>query len=284
MNPGQFAQIACVLEATARKPGNVHRGQDFADLSYVDFLLAAAAIAPVLDRAFGHRVGETILEAVQATRQVTSSNVNLGMILLFSPMATVPADSEFHPGLGKVLAGLDVQDSRLVYQAIRLARPGGLGTVSAQDIADEPTLPLREIMALAAGRDRIAKQYADGFRDVFAEGVPALQSFLSRSANLEEAIIGTHLQLLARIPDSLIARKLGLSEAEEASRRAAEVLELGWPESRPGQQAFKDLDGWLRAVGNQRNPGTTADLVAASLFVALRRGIITLPVHWPFTA
>ena len=39
---GLCAQLACVLEATARKPGNVHRFADFDDVSYLDFVTAAA--------------------------------------------------------------------------------------------------------------------------------------------------------------------------------------------------------------------------------------------------
>ena len=29
LSPGQLAQIACLLEVTARKPGNIHRYRDF---------------------------------------------------------------------------------------------------------------------------------------------------------------------------------------------------------------------------------------------------------------
>src|SRR5262245_42378134 len=150
---GLCAQLACIWEATARKPGNVHRHRDFEDTSYVDFLVSAAAIAPILETASQRRVGETVLQCIQATRFVTSTNTNLGIVLLLTPLATVPLGEKLRPGLGKVLANLDVTDSRLVYQAIRLTRPGGLGQVSEQDISQEPTLPLREIMTLAADRD-----------------------------------------------------------------------------------------------------------------------------------
>jgi triphosphoribosyl-dephospho-CoA synthase len=91
------------------------------------------------------------------------------------------------------------------------------------------------------------------------------------------------LWLLARNPDTLIRRKLGLEEAEEASRRADHVLSLGWPRRPEGQEAVLELDAWLRARGNQRNPGATADLVTASLFVALREGTMQLPFDRPWT-
>jgi len=164
------------------------------------------------------------------------------------------------------LDALNVEDSRLVFEAIRRAQPGGLGRADEQDVYAAPTLSLRAIMALAAERDLIAYQYASGFATVFEEGVPALLEGGNRSGTVEQAIIFCHVTLLARHPDSLIARKAGLAEAEEASRRARAVLDAGWPER--GSAVLAELDAWLRERGRLRNPGTTADLVTASLFVA----------------
>jgi triphosphoribosyl-dephospho-CoA synthase len=183
-----------------------------------------------------------------------------------------------------VLNDLDVADSRAVFEAIRLAKPAGLGHVRDQDVAAEPTRPLKEIMALAAERDLVAKQYANDFHEVLMEGVPALRRGMKICGNLEDAIIAAHLELMAHHPDSLIARKCGVAEAEEAGRRAASVLAAGWPDTPAGQGAFRELDAWLRAVGHARNPGTSADLVAASLFAALRQGIITLPPPLPWSS
>ena len=169
-----------------------------------------------------------------------------------------------------------------MYQAIRLANPSGLGRVEEQDVSTEPTLPIREGMALAADRDLVAQQYANDFREVFDEGVPALKRGLELTGCLEGAIIFCHLSLMARHPDSLIARKRGVGEAEEASRRAKAVLDAGWPNATAAGLPA-DLDGWLRAAGRGRNPGTTADLVTAGLFVALREGVLTLPPSHPWT-
>lgn len=279
---GLHAQLACVWEATARKPGNVHRFCDFSDTHYLDFLVSAAAVAPVLERAQGRSVGQTVLECVRATRLVVSSNTNLGIVLLLAPLAAVPAGADLHDGLKRVLQQLDVDDSRAVFDAIRLANPGGLGQAPEQDVREEPTLPLGDIMRLAAGRDRIALQYVNGFVQVFDEGVPALQRGLEWSGTLESAIIHCHLRLLASHPDSLIARKRGRAEAEEASRRARQVLDAGSPAADEGRRLLTELDTWLRAEGHSRNPGTTADLVTASLFVALRERIIQVPSAHPW--
>ncbi len=79
---------------------------------------------------------------------------------------------------------------------------------------------------------------------------------------------------MAHYPDSLIARKCGPDVAAEAAARAAKVLQAGPPPAAAYQQAVADLDFWLRSDGHRRNPGTTADLIAAGLFALLRDEII----------
>lgn len=279
LTPGQLAQLACILEVTARKPGNVHRFADFADCTQLDFLVSATAIAGPLDRAAEIGVGAAVCAAVETTRRVVATNTNLGMILLLAPLAAVPAGVALRDGLGAVLAGLTVDDARHAYRAIRLATPGGLGTAAEQDVADEPTVTLRAAMALAADRDAIARQYATDYADVFEVALPALRDALCVGRALETAIVAAHLTLMARRPDTLIARKRGQPVAEESARRAAAVLTAGWPDAPGSSAAIRDLDAWLRADGHARNPGATADLVAATLYAALRDGIIELPRH-----
>jgi triphosphoribosyl-dephospho-CoA synthase len=280
---GLYAEIACIWEVTARKPGNVHRERDFADVGMVDFLLSAAALGTTMDDAPHQPVGITVAAAVHATRHVTRTNTNLGIILLLSPLAAVPESQPLADGVECTLSKLDILDAHFVFGAIRLAQPGGLGQVSEQDIWGEPARPLREIMALAADRDLVARQYANGFQEVLDEGVPALVRGLKETRCLENAIIFTHLTLLAQHPDSLICRKRGWKEGDEASQQARLVLDLGWPITDSGRTALANFDDWLRAEGHARNPGTTADLVTASLFAALREGIITLPSPWPWS-
>jgi triphosphoribosyl-dephospho-CoA synthase len=282
---GVCAQLACIWEATARKPGNVYRNRDFRNTSYVDFLQSAAAIAPVLETAPKRRVGETVLQCIQATRSVAKNNTNLGIVLLLAPLAAVPNDEDLRPGLKRVLKDLNIADSCDVYRAIRLAKPGGLGRVLDQDVSQEPTLPLREVMALASDRDMIARQYLTSFMEVFDDGVSALLGPLNkrRPISLEEAIIYCQLRLMEKHPDSLIARKTCVAEAEEACWRSGVALTKFWKSMKARWQELGELDAWLRAKGNRRNPGATADLVTASLFIALRQGSITLPLSRPFS-
>jgi triphosphoribosyl-dephospho-CoA synthase len=279
---GLCAQIACIWEATARKPGNVHRYCDFADTTYLDFILSATAVAPVLDAAARLPVGDTVLHAIRATRQVVKSNTNLGIVLLLAPLCAAPPEEELDAGVRRKLEGLTVEDARAVYEAIRLAHPGGLGQAPEQDVSAEPTESLRHVMTRAADRDLVARQYANAFREVFQVGLPAFRRGLEMGAGLEPAIIACHLELMATHPDTLIARKRGRAEAEESWRRASVVLQTGGPFTASGRTALQDFDVWLRAEGNARNPGTTADLVTASLFAALRDELVRLPPSMPW--
>jgi triphosphoribosyl-dephospho-CoA synthase len=264
---GLCAQLACIWEATARKAGNVHRFADFADLNYLDFVASAVAIAPILADAPQRGVGAIVLDGVRGTRRVARTNTNLGILLLLAPLASVSPGDELRPGVRHVLAGLTVADAFDVYAAIRLAAPGGLGDAPDQDVRSSPTVSLLDAMRLAADRDLVARQYATDFADVFELGVPALRRVLGQDGALEPAIVRCHLELMAERPDSLIARKCGIAVAAESAHRARDVL--------AGRTDFADLDAWLRSDGHRRNPGATADLVAATLFVLLRDGELT---------
>src|ERR1700722_11754922 len=86
----QCVSLACLFEATAPKPGNVHRGADFDDLNYPALVTSGIVIAPILARTQDRTLGEIIFSAVQATRAAVETNSNLGMILLLAPLAAVP--------------------------------------------------------------------------------------------------------------------------------------------------------------------------------------------------
>lgn len=268
------ARRACRLEATVPKPGNVHPGAAFADLRYEDFVRAGDLCAPILARAGERGVGQTVLDCVRATRSAMSTNPNLGILLLLAPLAAVPVDVRLEAGIRNILARLSVHDSRLVYEAIRLAAPGGLGEVSEQDVRSIPTEPLPLIMERAADRDLIARQYANGFDLVLREALPQLTRDDVFARDASTAVIRLQLWLMSQHGDSLIARKCGVELSTEAARRARQVLACGWPGTAAGMAELAGFDAWLRADGHRRNPGTTADLIAATLFAGFRDGVL----------
>ncbi len=286
---GVHGHLACVWEATARKVGNVHPGVAFADMSYLDFVHSAGSLAVILSDATVRSIGETIHRAVVLRRQVCAANTNLGIALLLVPLAAWASGEPSLDGAESdkqathsVLTGLTRQDAMRVYDAIRLASPGGLGDVPEQDVRSEPTVTLLEAMRLAAERDQIARQYATGFTDIFDFGVPAFLDGLARFGSVEAGIIHCQLAWLAKFPDSLIARKCGSTVAADVRDRSAAVVAAGGLATTAGRAAGVALDRQLRSDGNRLNPGTTADLVTACLFVALRRAQVkpTHPFRW----
>ena len=287
------AQLACLLEASAPKPGNVSPGRHFDDVRYEHFLASAAAIGEPLGAAGSQPLGRTIRLATEATAQWTPSNTNLGIVLLLAPVARAALSEQDSPplfpahdrraGSGFVLAELrqavrrvleatTVDDAREVYAAIRLAAPGGLGRTPEQDVAGEPTMPLLEVMRLAADRDGIAREYATGFETTFETAVPALERARRDRLSWDDAIVETFLTLLAAAPDTHVTRRGGPVLASEISGRAKATIDTGGVRSAAGRRAIDAMDHWLRDPRHLSNPGTTADLTAAALFVVLLRG------------
>lgn len=282
MTPAEVSRTvtaACILEATAPKPGNVSPGRPFGNMRFEDFAASAVAIGPPLAEAGERPLGQTILAAVQATRAVTNCNTNLGIILLLAPLAraalrlddpaTRRGSGALREALASVLAETTVEDARLAYAAIRTAQPSGLGTAGRQDVGDEPTVTLRAAMALAAERDLVAREYATGYALTFEAGVPALRQARAAGHDWEDAVVAVFLTLLAREPDTLIARKLGVAAAAAVSAEAARILALGDLGAAPARARLAAFDASLRDSENTRNPGTTADLTAAAIFVEL---------------
>jgi triphosphoribosyl-dephospho-CoA synthase len=279
------AQLACLLEASAPKPGNVSPGRHFADLRYEDFLAAAAAIGGPLAGAAVRPLGATVRMAVEATTRWTRSNTNLGIVLLLAPLTRAallfgPPEGGPLPSGGlhltrdavrAVLEATTVEDARQVYAAIRLASPGGLGRAEAQDVADEPDRTLLEVMRLASDRDGIASEYATGFATTFDCGVPALKRARSDGLTWDDAVVETFLTLLAAAEDTHVTRRAGAACAADVSSRARRVLEAGGVRSDEGRRAVAEFDRGLRDPGHRANPGTTADLTAAAIFVVLLR-------------
>jgi triphosphoribosyl-dephospho-CoA synthase len=280
---GQMATLACLLEATAPKPGNVHRGADFDDLTFIDLAASGVAIGAAIDRALAFdapdgRLGRVVLVAVDAMNAACQSNAYLGTILLIAPLAIVPSEQSLGQGVNEVLQSLTAHDSSDVYEAIRRARPGGLGNASQHDVAGSPPNDLIVAMSAAAERDLVARQYTNGFREVLDEAAPLIESARASGISTSLAIVHAHVTLISSHGDSLIARKCGETISRQAAVRAQGVLDAGPPQGDDYFAALADFDFWLRSDGHRRNPGTTADLIGAALFALLREG--RLPPPW----
>jgi triphosphoribosyl-dephospho-CoA synthase len=265
---------ACELDVAVRKPGNVSHAASGHGMHAQQFIASAAAAAPPLF-APGARIGQRIEAAVRATQAAVGCNTNLGILLLCAPLAAAAeagGASSLRAALEAQLAALDLADAGAAFRAIALARPGGLGTAPAQDVNATPTLNLRSAMALAADRDRIARQYRDGFGELFDVGLAALPQGFSLGDGTPDsattaAVQRLYLAWLASDLDTHIVRKQGpevaqivMTAAQEWARRADAGARL---------DTHPDFAAWDQAMkAHGVNPGTSADLTVATLLLA----------------
>lgn len=305
---------ACRLDVEAFKPGNVSLRSPGHGMTAAQFVTSADAAAPGLCRP-GASLGARIEAATAASMAAAGCNTNLGIVLLVAPLVhaleRLGGCAEPGPALREslraVLAATDVDDAAAAFRAIALAHPGGLGRVAEQDVRDAPSLDLRAAMALAAGRDLIARQYVNGHATVFefawpvfeaarhaagAGGGSATAADPAGARALRHAMQHTYLRLLACGPDSHIVRKHGEGPAQYVIDEARTLL-ARWPSSgdapvpgpaaqvsppaadagMAGSDAGADLSAelaaWDRSLkARGLNPGTSADLSVATAFVA----------------
>ncbi|MDO8827948.1 triphosphoribosyl-dephospho-CoA synthase [Methylophaga sp.] len=261
---------ACEQEVNAPKPGNVNVWSDGHNMAVQDFLLSAKAIAPVMAQP-NLSVGERILQAVEATRQVVNCNTNLGIVLLFAPLCdAVQRCSTFDAlslELEQTLSSLTLEDAHLCYQAIRLAEAGGLGEQTEQDINQQPSVTLREAMLLAQHRDTIALQYVNNYQQVWDIGYKQLTEALKCGEKVEWATTIAYLYLLARVPDTLIIRKQSRHIAQTVAQKA-QLFILKMNKNRPLSKSTAELTVWDHELKSRAiNPGTSADMTAATLLL-----------------
>jgi triphosphoribosyl-dephospho-CoA synthase len=276
---GLATELACLLEVSAEKPGNVTPSHDFKDTKYQDFLISAVAIGKAFRNVSNASVGETILQAVKDTRSLTNVNTNLGIILLLAPIAKAYSYGEMPElkmNLKHVLNNLSIDDAKLVYEAIRIACPGGMGKIEDHDINDtDVNITLLEAMEQAKEKDSIAREYTTGYKIILEIGLPAFKDALKKVGIFSDAVIQTFMTILSQVPDTLIARKSGMDKAKDIANHAADAIKSGGIFNEIGRNKIKNLNTLLCrgeksiAPNNRLNPGTTADLTAAVLFVYL---------------
>lgn len=266
---------ACRLDVETPKPGNVSMQSAGHGMRAAQFITSAEVAADAL-LTRGAPVGRRVLDAVTRTRDAVGCNTNLGILLLVAPLAAALEDTArplsanpWRAATGRVLARLDIDDARLTYRAIALANPGGLGEAPEQSVHKSPTLNLRDAMTLAAGRDSIARQYAEGFRDIFETGLAAFREMPADQPRI--ATLNVFLTFLGNWPDSHIVRKQGIAVAQSVTLAARE-RHTQWrhalAQKRP-DTAARPLDAWdAELKASAINPGTSADLTVATLFVA----------------
>ncbi|MDR0648767.1 MAG: triphosphoribosyl-dephospho-CoA synthase [Synergistaceae bacterium] len=303
----QTAELACAMEMLAPKPGNVSPGSPFKYLNEMTFVASAAAIAEAFADP-GLSVGELVTRAVRRTKQLTDRNTNLGIILLLAPLVSAANDvsalkrpgsvkdgvdpRDLRESVSRVLAGLDDGDASAVYSAIKSASPEGLDRSEKYDVTDfdaqgSGAPPILEAMRFAASWDSIASEYATGYEITFGLTAPKLVALWEEGHTLRGSVVQTFLCLLSAVPDTLIARKQGRRASWAVAALAERALERGGCFTAEGRCAVRRLRRMLEDPDNLMNPGTTADLLAAGLFVFLESEQERTPVpdilaRWDF--
>ncbi len=317
------AQLASALEVSGTpKPGNVHRNADFIDTRFEHYLAGSIAIGPHirevalkgidaslnLIKLSEMRIGRHVKESVHEVKLWhKGGNTHLGIILLFIPLAAAAGfmiskskiePNELRSNLSKIMRETTYQDAIDVWDAILESSVSALGSLEAEVAPDlmsidakseilEKKLSLYDLMKISSKWDNIAKELTTGMRISFDLGYRTLSDVYEKTGDINTATVHTFLTILAKHPDTLIARKVGLRhtqdiskavkiglvEAKKISRQAEIILTLGGLTSKNGRMELDRFDKKLRDPRNKLNPGTTADIVASSLMIAILCGM-----------
>jgi len=318
------AQLAASLEVSATpKPGNVHRNADYPSTKFEHFLSGAVALGPAISSAAsqGIKVGSDVIKyseigigkyVKQAVKDVNSwhngGNTHLGSIMLFTPLAAAAAILKKHEGkvkvdslrkeATKVMESTTNEDALEFYGAISSLNIGWLGQIRSKDLPDigsskslnqieESGSTFFEIMKFSSEWDGIARELTNGLSASFKIGYPSFIKTYKETEDVNMATVNTFLKILSEIPDTFIARKIGLDITKDIS----EAVKMGMPISRTisekskkilddhngmlstrGKKEIEKMDEELRRSAGHLNPGTTADITAASLMIALLTG------------
>lgn len=274
--PAGNAELALLLEvAGTPKPGNVDRHRDLDGLRFEHFLAGAVGARPGLEAAAaGESVGAAFERAVAGMAEQGGGNTQFGALLLLVPLVAA-TDGERPPTpetVSRVVSSTTVDDAAAFYRSFdHVDVSVGDPPPDAPDLdvrrgsdavpaVEARGVTLEAIMDRSAPADGVAAEWIGGFERTFETA----DRLLAGEGPILDRTADAFLELLASEPDTLVATKHGEEVARDVSGRAATLLDA----PRAAVEAFAD-DLVERGV----NPGTTADVTAAGLYVALQRGL-----------
>ena len=281
--PAANAELALLVEvAGTPKPGNVDRARDLADLRFEHFLAGAVGARPGFERAAaGDPLGEAFEAAVAGMSEQSGGNTQFGCLLLVTPLVRAAAadDRTLTPeGVAAVCEATTVDDAAGFYRAFEHVDvavadpPEGMDSLDVRRGADavpalrEHGVTLFEVMRESAAPvddrgtpgDANAREWVEGFPRTFR----AAEAIAGDDGPIVDRAARTFLDLLAEAEDTLVRTQHGPEVAREVRERAAEI------------DSLDEAAAWAdELVERGINPGTTADVTAAALFVALERGV-----------
>ena len=301
-------ELAILLEVSTHKPGNVNFVVGFEGTRVEHFLASAVAAAPSFEEAARRGIavakGKLSLEKVGVGQLIRDciadidawqkgGNTLIGTIILFVPMAVAAGMTPFKenkdydeldiPKLRKniklVTEATTAQDALNVYESIGIAKPSGLNGAPDLDVRDakskerllKENVSLFQVFKIAAGYDDVCSEFVNNYPITFDMAFPYLMDLLL-SKGMTTAIVNTFLKILAEHPDTFIARKVGVENARRISLDAKNILKENGVATPEGKELTMLLDKKLRESGNNYNPGTTADITAATIALCTLSG------------
>ncbi|MGD0977952.1 MAG: triphosphoribosyl-dephospho-CoA synthase [Candidatus Bathyarchaeia archaeon] len=297
-------ELAILLEVSAHKPGNVSVINNFEKTLYGHFLASAVAATSSFETAAQRGIlvsqGKIDVADVGVGKLIKRciANINtwqhggntlLGTVILLSPIAVAAGMTSttkylnlqhLRKNLKLITESTTPRDAVNMYVAIEIANPSGLGKAPALDINDpdsagrilEDKISLYNVFKIAEKYDTICSEWVNNYPITFDLAYPSLTKRLQNKDDPNSATIQTFLEVLAKVPDTFIARKTGIEKSREISLRARHVLNLGGIETSIGKKSLSEFDQELRKSGNLLNPGTTADILAAALALCVLNG------------
>ena len=227
----------------------------------MDFVVSAVILGKTLERVCSTKVGDCIKEAVLDRANIVFTNTNLGIILLFVPLAAAASEGrkDLHSTVVKLVQKTTVEDAVSVVEAIKLSGAYVGTPATGPDVRGEriicdiweKELTLHQLFLISSPWDMIASEWVNGFGITFSGAKRLLEG---------ESILGLYLDILSEYPDSLVLRRFGRKKAQEVCEKARALQGC----------SFAEIQKWDAQLYKEGvNPGTTADLVASSVFVAL---------------
>jgi triphosphoribosyl-dephospho-CoA synthase len=263
MRPAERAQLAMMLEVCAYpKPGNVDRCHDYPETHLEHFLASTIFARQALEEAAEGkgRIGEIIRHAVRDTNCHEGGNTHFGAFILLIPLVY----GKDIPGAIAAVSRTDTSDAVAFYKAfamtavkVKASDELDVNAPHALTLIRDREMTLLDIMQHSAANDMVAREWVTGF------------SLVRRGADLlkqlgpgRQSIVDAFVTLLATEPDTFIIKKHGLDVARETMLRARDVLD--------GKQSIQQFDE--DCIQRDINPGSIADIIIASIFIALGEG------------
>jgi triphosphoribosyl-dephospho-CoA synthase len=268
------AQLALLLEVSSTpKPGNVDREREYPDLRFEHFVAGAVGAREGLEMAAaGEPLGDAFERAIAGMSEQRGGNTQFGAILLSLPLIRAAARGELsQEGAAAVVEETTVADAVGFYRAfdhVVVAVDDPPDAVAAPDVrrgsdaageVRERGLTLSDVMADSDEVDGLAAEYVDGFPRTFETAARIDE----REGPVTDRAAAVFLELLAEEQDTFVVTQHDRETAREVRERASAAL--------AGEEDVEALAAEF--VERGINPGTTADIVASGLFVALEHGL-----------